>query len=212
MLLNMQAGYTIEFMSSGVCAGVAPDFRHRPDVIRPVQTHSCNVGVIPADGELPDLADTDAIVCLRQGKAIGVRTADCVPIIAYAPDIRAIAAIHAGWKGTLGRIADRAMRRMRELGADLSMAEAAFGPCICGRCYEISEELSDRFMAEGWTDCFTSHRHIDLQAANRKQLLAAGLRPERIHRNELCTRETPWLPSWRRQPTDHRLLTWISMP
>lgn len=207
----MQAEYTNEFTSPGVSAGVAADFRQRPGVIMPVQTHSCNVAMIPAEGPMPCLADTDAIISQRKGLKIGVRTADCVPIVAYAPDVHAVAAIHAGWKGTIGSITRKAMECLRSLGADLSLAEAAFGPSICGHCYEISEELSDRFIAAGFADCFTRHRHIDLQQANLKQLLAAGLRPENIRLKKYCTKETPWLPSWRRSPSDARLLTWIAL-
>lgn len=203
--------YSFNFESSGIIGGVVFDDREMPEVVRPVQTHSCNIAIVGADGTVPNLDDTDAIICMAQGVKIGIRTADCVPVVVYAPDIRAVAAIHAGWKGSLGGIVDMTLKRLKSLGADLSLAEAAFGPSICGDCYEISTELADRFSDKGYTDCFVSERHIDLESVNRKQLLVAGMMAEKIHQKRYCTFESEFLPSWRRSPTDRRLLTWISM-
>ncbi len=207
----MTAGYEIEFESGGVKAGVVSDDMMMPDVVRPVQTHSCNVGVIDSDGVIPALNDTDALVCLAKGIRVGVRTADCVPVLVYAPDIKAIAAIHAGWKGTIGGIVGKTMKRLAGLGADLSKAEAAFGPSICGFCYEVSPELAGQFAESGYRDCIVAERHVDLEAVNRKQLIAAGIPDSRIHGKLHCTYTTGWLPSWRRSPTTLRLLTWIEM-
>lgn len=203
--------YSFDFESRGIVGGVVFDVREMPDVVRPVQTHSCNIAIIGADGTVPNLDDTDAIICMAHGVKIGVRTADCVPVVVYAPDIRAVAAIHAGWKGSLGGIVGLTMRRLQSLGANLRLAEAAFGPSICGNCYEISTELADKFSDKGYSDCFVSERHIDLESVNRKQLLAAGILAERIQSKRYCSFESEFLPSWRRSPTDRRLLTWISM-
>lgn len=203
--------YSFNFGSGGIIGGVVFDDREMPDVVRPVQTHSCNIAIIEADGAIPNLDDTDAIICMAEGMKIGVRTADCVPVVVCAPDIRAVAAIHAGWKGSLGCVVDKTLKRLMSLGADPSLAEAAFGPSICGDCYEISTDLADRFSDKGYYDCFVSGRHIDLESVNRKQLLAAGILAERIHPKRFCTFESEFLPSWRRSPTDRRLLTWISL-
>lgn len=203
--------YSFNFESGGIIGGVVFDYREMPDVVRPVQTHSCNIAIIGADGTVPNLDDTDAIICMAEGVKIGVRTADCVPVVVYAPDIRAVAAIHAGWKGSLECIVDKTLKRLMSLGANLKLAEAAFGPSICGDCYEISTELADRFSDKGYYDCFVSWRHIDLESVNRKQLLAAGILAEKIYSKRFCTLESEFLPSWRRSPTDRRLLTWISL-
>ena len=197
------------FEAEGVEAGVVADDRMMPEVLRPVQTHSCNVAVIGRDGVIPNLDDTDALICMAPEMKIGVRTADCVPVVVYAPDIQAVAAIHAGWRGSLEGIAGKTMERLKELGADMAKAEAAFGPSICGGCYEVSQDLAERFKEEGYSDSIVAVRHIDLQAVNTKQLLSAGIPPDRIHTKRFCTYETEWLPSWRRNPADIRLLTWI---
>lgn len=180
------------------------------DIVRPQQTHSCNIGVIGEDGVIGDLTDTDALICYRRGMAIGVKTADCVPVLVFAPDIRAVAAIHAGWKGSIGGIVSRTMEMLAGAGADMSLAMAVIGPCISGRNYEVSLELAQKFSAAGFDDCIIGSRHLDLPAVNRKRLLLAGLREENITMPPCCTFESNVYPSWRRNPgTQQRLLSWI---
>lgn len=206
--------YAIDFGTYKVDAGVEADYLRMPQAVLPVQTHSCNVAVISSDGAIPDLDNTDAIICLCPDIRIGVRTADCVPVLVYTPDIGAIgaiAAIHAGWRGSLGGIVTNVMQRLSGLGADLSKASAAFGPSICGTCYEISAEMAEAFHNEGFADCLLPHRHLDLEAVNIRRLVAAGISAHKIRHKRCCTYENPKLPSWRRTPCERRLLTWISM-
>ena len=68
------------------------------NIVLPKQTHSLNVAIVSDGNEI--LEDTDAIITETPGLPIGVRTADCVPVILYAEDIKAVAAVHAGWKGS----------------------------------------------------------------------------------------------------------------
>ncbi len=180
------------------------------DIIRPVQTHSCNIGVIGEDGGISDFADTDALICFRRGMAIGVKTADCVPVLVFAPDIRAVAAIHAGWKGSLGGIVSRTMEMLADAGADMELIKAAMGLCISGRNYEVSQELAETFATAGFSDCILGGNHLDLPAVNRKRLLSAGVREGNITMPPCCTFESKIYPSWRRTPgTQQRLLSWI---
>lgn len=211
-------------IGDGVAGGVVSDAeRMRGDVVWPVQTHGCNVQVIDRgcvfdgvkvwneDGSEQDLSDTDAIVCLQKGIKVGVRTADCVPVVIYAPDIEAVAAVHAGWKGTLGGIVSATVGKLRESGADPRLMHAYFGPNICGECYEVSRELADEFRAAGFADCILGERNVDLEGVNRKRLLGAGVREENIEGKRYCTKTTPGFPSWRRKPCQERLLTWIGL-
>lgn len=207
----MESEYRIEFENQGVESGVVADDRNKPEVIRPVQTHSCNIAVILHSGPLPNLDKTDAIICFRREIPIGVRTADCVPLLIYAPDIQAIAAIHAGWRGSIGGIVTKTLNRLSELGADLHKAEAAFGPSICGKCYEVSPDMIQDFKNNGYEDCIFPERRLDLEMVNTKQLISSGISPQNIHHNKFCTLETPRLPSWREAPTQQRLLSWICM-
>lgn len=206
-----RATYDIQ-MPHGATAGVVSDWESmQGDVVIPVQTHSCNVAVIGGDGIVGALDDTDAIISMAPGMKIGVRTADCVPVVVYAADIRAVAAIHAGWKGTLGGIVDRTLDRLQQLGAKPEMIHAAFGPSICGDCYEVSGEMAEAFASAGFADAIPSHRHIDLEKVNTIRLQRRGIPDANIIPKPSCTFESRTLPSWRRQPTPARLLTWISL-
>ncbi len=114
----------------------------------PRQTHSLNVGILTEVGM--DCPDTDALITRLPGVAIGVRTADCVPILLHAPDIGAVAAIHAGWRGTLGGIVDATLARLRELGANPGGISAIFGASISAEAYEVDEDLAEQFREAGF--------------------------------------------------------------
>lgn len=182
------------------------------EVLLPEQTHTANVGTA---GCIDDVfPTTDALVTSCKGLAIGVRTADCVPILLNAPDIGAVAAVHAGWKGTLSGIVRNAVARLTEMGADPSVMYAAMGPCICGDCYEVGPELGQTFKDAGWGEFVFipegGKEHLDLPGINRKILLECGLSPESIAMPPICTLESPGWPSWRRDSgTQRRLLSVI---
>lgn len=203
--------YDIDFGTHDVKAGVVADIAMMPaGIVMPRQTHGIRVGVIGHDGKIPELDDTDALISLCPGVGVGVRTADCVPILIYASDIMAVAAIHAGWKGSLNGITDATVSRLVELGADAGKMSVAFGPSICPRCYEVSLELASTFAKAGLGDCITAGRHIDLELTNMTRLIGAGVQEDNIRRSHYCTRETSWLPSWRRDCTPSRLGSYIS--
>lgn len=125
--------------------------------------------------------EADALISNEPGLAVSVRTADCFPILLADPRHHAIAAIHAGWRGTSARIAIAAIDRMRsEFGTDPAHLLAAVGPGIGACCYEVGEDVARRFGLE-------TPGHIDLAAANRAQLIEAGVLPGRIEMLGLCT-------------------------
>ncbi len=171
------------------------------------QVHSDRV--LKADG-LADRADEgDALITDHIGRAIGVRTADCVPILLLDPETRAVAAIHAGWRGTAAQIAARTVEKLRqEYGADPANLYAAIGPSIRPCCYEVSAEVAERFLPATGEE----KRMLDLPDANRRQLRTAGLSPDRIFDSELCTSCLPGqFFSYRREPTNPgRMLAVIS--
>ena len=80
-------------------------------LVLPQQTHTAHVDICTSPGQT--FPDTDALITRDPAIAVGVRTADCQPILLYAPDIRAVAAIHAGWRGTFGRIGSNTVRRLQ---------------------------------------------------------------------------------------------------
>ncbi|MDE5876377.1 MAG: polyphenol oxidase family protein [Muribaculaceae bacterium] len=221
--------YEAPGMTAFVVAGHDGEDTLPVSVVTPSQTHSINVRV--AKPNLWDYPDTDALISFDTSLLIGVRTADCVPIILHAPDIGAVAAIHAGWRGSLYGIADRTVEQLCVRGADPTLMTAVFGPSICWRCYEVSEQLAADFDRVGFAHCLhtapnidplthstpdPSRPHLDLEAVNRTRLLSLGLQPANIIASSLCTRHTitdggMTMPSYRRDGTEQRLVTCVAL-
>jgi YfiH family protein len=116
---------------------------------------------------------------------VAVKTADCIPVLLIDVRRRAVAAVHAGWRGTVAGIVGRAIDGMRaRYDTDPADLHAAIGPGIGKCCYEVGPEVAAQFGEQG-------RAHIDLPAANRAQLLTAGVTPARLHASNLCTRCRP---------------------
>jgi YfiH family protein len=136
--------------------------------------------------------DADAIVAGRRRSA-GVRTADCVPILLADPRTGAVAAVHAGWRGTASRIAVRAIESLQAWhGTRADDLVAAIGPRIGLCCFEVGADLAERFASDPLFGGEIVERtgavpHIDLAAANRKLLVAAGVASARIETLDFCT-------------------------
>lgn len=140
----------------------------------------------------------DALVTLRPDVALVVRVADCVPLLMADPRTGAVAAVHAGWRGTAAGIAAAAVRRLqREYGCDPADLVAAIGPAIGACCYQVGPEVREAFRQaghppaaiDGWFTPDEGDRwRLDSWAANRDQLIAAGLSPAHVHVARLCTR------------------------
>jgi hypothetical protein len=139
--------------------------------------------VLEADGAVTDLP----------GVMLGVQTADCVPVLIADVNQRAVAAIHAGWRGTVARIVEKGCATMREeYGSRPEDLVAAVGPSIGACCYAVGEEVRSEFGAQfGYADALFrprgGHMHLDLWEANRRQLLDAGVPAERITVIGECT-------------------------
>lgn len=220
----MSTLYSTSSILPGVSFGwfvPSPDGTNPPKtegIILPQQTHTTHFSILTDPRQI--FSETDALVTELKGVAIGIRTADCIPLVAYAPDIEMIAAIHAGWRGTIGGIAPRTLGHLIAEGADPTRLQVRFGPGICGDCYEVSPELADRFTEAGFGECVHG-RHLDLIAANILSLRRLGIPWQNIVPPILCTRHSELtdsagnpgrLPSWRRVPgLPDRLITWIRM-
>jgi YfiH family protein len=144
-----------------------------PDGIRTVkQIHSC----IVLDAEAP-ASEGDALLSDQAGVRVGVKTADCVPILLVDPSTPAVAAIHAGWRGSADNIAAAAVRRMAaRWNTRPENLRAAIGPAIGVCCYEVGPEVARRF--EAWVPETANAQHpvhLDLPAINKAQLRAEGV-------------------------------------
>jgi YfiH family protein len=126
-------------------------------------------------GELPE---ADALWTDARDTWIGIRTADCVPLLLCTEDASRVAAVHSGWRGTAGRIAAEAVATLAREGVAAGALRAAIGPSIGVCCYEVSEDLALRFADEFGTDVVRrncTRPHLDLRVAVRRTLVRAGV-------------------------------------
>jgi hypothetical protein len=146
----------------------------------------------------------DALITDCLARSIGVRTADCVPILLLDCRTRAIAAVHAGWRGTRSGIVRQTIARMREdFETDAADLYAAMGPCIRACCYVVDLDVADQFspLFPEWEPAAANKRSLDLSEANRRQMQAAGMDPQRIFDCGLCTAcQSDGFYSFRREP------------
>ena len=170
------------------------------------QVHGQRVVEAPAgadDGQLrPACAEADGVWTGRAGEVVGVRVADCVPLLLESSEARQVAAVHSGWRGTEGRIAARAVEALAGAGARPRELRACVGPHIRACCYEVSDELAERFRtAFGESVIQPGPRglpHLDLAAAVVSTLVEAGVPARQVEVLSGCTACTPGFFSHRR--------------
>lgn len=152
------------------------------------QVHGVSVAEVQEAEQ--ECGEIDAIFARRKGLPIAVVTADCVPILLARRKGGAVAAVHAGWRGTRARILTRLWDRLSSLGEEPSQWVAAIGPAIGPCCYEVSEELGDDFAREFGSGFVargqTERPLLDLSAINEAELRRIGLGGIEQLRN--CTR------------------------
>ncbi len=186
----------------------------RLPIVRATQVHgraAVVVRVAPAEGAAQDAGECDVLATRVAGVALVIQTADCVPILLRAPG--AVAAAHAGWRGSSLGAASAAVAILRDLGAEPARVTAWIGPAIGRCCYQVGGEVASRFAGEFVRrDCAGGFR-LDLKAVNRAQLESAGVLPARIVVHPACTRcGGDRYASYRRDGTDAgRMIGLIAM-
>ncbi|MBV9199194.1 MAG: peptidoglycan editing factor PgeF [Alphaproteobacteria bacterium] len=176
------------------------------------QVHSDRV--LNAHGLRDRSAEGDALITDEIGTSIGVRTADCVAILLLDCCTRALAAVHAGWRGSAGKLVQHTLESMRAtFTTSPADVYAAMGPCIRSCCYEVGADVADQFAPffPEW-EPVSSKRKIDLPEANRRQMEALGVHADRIFDSGLCTTcQTAQFFSYRREPeTSGRMMAAIA--
>lgn len=165
------------------------------------QVHGDTIKTIASDSDIRNSEEhADALVSGLENVLIGVKTADCVPILIADPNTKAFAAVHAGWRGTVQSITAKAVKRLTEtFGTDPADLICAIGPAACGRNYEIGKDVIDAF-AENFADSKkyfsptgVGHALVDLHLANRDQLIRSGVTGQNIYTAPFCTMERPEL-------------------
>ena len=161
------------------------------------QTHSSNVAVVGSANMVAAVPDTDALITNEPGLFVCVQTADCVPVLLYDPHQRVVAAIHAGWRGTVSKIATKAVLQMvKTFGCDPATIIAGIGPSIHMHAYEVGPEVVKAVEASFSNasallkpSLNEGKAYFDLWEANQTVLLESGLLEKNIELMGLCSFE-----------------------
>lgn len=173
------------------------------DIVCSDQTHTTNLRIVgKADGgkgitREKDYSDVDGLLTDEPGVYLATFFADCVPLYFVDTRRKAIALAHSGWRGTVARMGQCVVEKMREAyGTDPADLVAAVGPSICQECYEVSEDVADAFAAafpkpgqerEILLAKGGGKYQLDLWHANEIVLTEAGISKENIQVTDLCT-------------------------
>ena len=182
-----------------------PDWRGKKVVLGATQLPLVSLRQIHGDGiivfqgggekaEGPWEREGDALITSSPGIALGVFTADCLPVFLFEPERQVAAVVHAGWRGTAREITRKVVEKMAEdFACGAEKIQAALGPCIGPCCYEVDGPVEAAFRSGDlpW-ESFASVRgpgkwSLDLQEANTYLLAKGGVKKENIHRLVYCT-------------------------
>ena len=168
-------------------------------IIAPHQVHGIEVRNISSDFfALPKevrkmvTEGVDAVMTNETGVCVGVSTADCIPVLLHDEAHHAVAAVHAGWRGTVQRAVLRTIAEMRAAySTDPSQLKAIIGPGISVKNFEVGQEVFDQFSQAGFDMQaiaeFHEKWHINLPECNRQQLESIGVKPNNIAMSGICT-------------------------
>lgn len=170
------------------CLGV-----DRANLVRARQVHGCGVVIVRAGDDVPAGQSADALLSADPARAVAVAVADCVPVLLADRHGRAVAAVHAGWRGTAAAIAAAAVAALERAGVSARDLVAAIGPSIGPCCYQVDAPVHEAFVesdarSAGWfTPDGDRHWRLDLWQANTDQLVRAGVPREAVHVARFCT-------------------------
>ncbi|MCX6183131.1 MAG: peptidoglycan editing factor PgeF [Bacteroidetes bacterium] len=156
------------------------------------QIHGCDV--VKAK---PGTFSGDALVSNEKGIALAVAAADCYPLLFHDEKNHVIGAAHAGWRGTLARIAEKTILQMVALGAEAKYIHMAIGPGISQQNFEVGEEVIQLFRDAKFPEKCFDGRHLDLIQVNKTVAIQSHLLPQNIWTMNRCTYEKDFF-SYRR--------------
>jgi len=173
---------------------VGAAFKARPVFAR--QVHGDTVIRVEATPEDGLAGEGDALITNQAGLALCAQTADCTPVLLYDPQVRAIAAIHAGWRGVIAEVIPRAVEALSEAyGASPDRIHAVIGPAVSPQNYRVGPEVLEQFQtlfgpldsAMALPRDEAGGAGLDVSEGARRQLVKAGLSQSRIHWIKACT-------------------------
>ena len=175
-----------------LCAELGIEDAH---LILPRQTHDVVTRIITLENLSDSLEGVDAVITNLEGVCIGVSTADCIPLLLFDAKRRVIAAVHAGWRGTVNGIASKALQTMKQtFGTQPEDVQVVVGPGISAASFEVGEEVVEAFKVAGFplevihhVNPLTNKSHLDLWEANVGLLLQEGVKRENVQQSGICT-------------------------
>lgn len=202
MNLSFTRGDRAEAVSENYCRiaeaiGVKPE-----NMVCSQQTHTTNVRICKKEDagkgvvRERDYTDVDGLITDVPGLCLVTFYADCVPLLFMDPVKKVVASSHSGWRGTVGRMGEVTIQKMKdEFGCNPADILAAVGPSICQECYEVSEdviwEFQKSFPEQQWPDLYYNKENgkyqLNLWKANEYILLDAGILPEHLAVTNVCT-------------------------
>ncbi len=193
MILAAPQLAALNWLEHGFGTSLSADWPPEPDYVNLRQIHSDVVVTVSGDQVQGMLGEGDALVTRQPGIWIGVRTADCAPLILADPAHQAVGVVHAGWRGTVNLIVRRTLERMAaEFGTRPGEVLGAIGPTIGACCYEVGADVAHQF-APWWTERADlrgggAHACVDIPATLQRQMTSAGVDPANIATVGGCTR------------------------
>ncbi|MCM8557789.1 peptidoglycan editing factor PgeF [Sphingomicrobium sediminis] len=152
------------------------------DIAAPYQVHSPDVAIATEAWPIDARPTADAVATKTPGLLLGIVTADCAPVLLADREAGVVAAAHAGWRGAIGGVTDKAIGAMIMLGAEPRRIDAAIGPCIAQKSYEVGEDFVTPFEQEDpenmrfFREGSTGKPHFDLESYVAARLAGAGVR------------------------------------
>jgi YfiH family protein len=165
----------------------------------PKQSHTTDIRIVDRNSDKSNLIDVDAMITKDTGICIGVLAADCVPVLLYDPGQKVVAAVHAGWRGTIGNIAGKTIELMRQhFNTDPSDIIGCIGPAIGKDNYQVGYDVASLFDSQ-----FTADEEVltwdlgyktatlDLCQANKILMTRSGVKENYIEMAKICTFDHP---------------------
>lgn len=150
------------------------------------QIHGDKIRLVDVRQRGKRIKGVDGLITKTRGLKIGVRTADCVPLLFYEPVKKIAGAIHAGWRGTQSQISAKMIKKIKKMGGLPEKVFVVMGPHICSACYTVPPSRAKQFShTVVWQK--EGRFHLDLARGNFEQLVEAGVRKENIEVLPYCT-------------------------
>lgn len=211
----------LKFQQQGVFRGGFGGIGHQPpeDLLLLNQVHGDKIYILTQKNDVPEMMGSpgDAILSFVPGQPVGIRMADCVPIL-FAHPSGWVGAVHAGWRGTAKEILSKAIKKLsQDLSVNIEGLILSIGPAISGDVYEVGSEVANAFshLGPNWIKPKGDKYLLDLKGINRQQALEAGVPESNIRIFPQCTFSDPAFYSYRRaqlwnEPTDERNYAWVA--